>query len=58
MLDESTDNGLELHLIVYITYLQCGGCGPKEFEYMGLLKIPNGKGRTIYEHILNILSMG
>ena len=47
MLDESTDNGLELHLIVYVTYLQCGGCGPKETKYMGLLEIPNGKGRTI-----------
>jgi hypothetical protein len=55
MLDESTDNGLELHLIVYVTYLQCSGCGPKETEYMGLLKILNGKGRTIYEHIKHIL---
>ena len=55
MLDESTDNGLELHLIVYVTYLQCGGCGPKQTEYMGLLKIPNGKGRTIYEHVKHLL---
>jgi hypothetical protein len=54
MLDESTNNGLELHLIVYVTYLQCGGCGPKETKYIGLLKIPNGKGRTIYEYIKHI----
>ena len=25
MLDESTDNGLELYLIVYVIYLECGG---------------------------------
>ena len=43
MLDRSTDKGLELHLIVYVTYLQCGGCGPKQTEYMGLLKNPHGK---------------
>ena len=55
MLDESNDNGLELHLIVYVPYLQCGGCGPKETKYMGLLKIPNGKGKTIYEHIKHLL---
>ena len=26
-----------------------------ETQYMGLLKIPNGKGRTIYEHIKHLL---
>ena len=55
MLDESTDNGLELHLIVYATYLQCGGIGPQRTEYMGLIKILNGKGRTVYEHLKQLL---
>ena len=53
MLDESTDNGLEFHLIVYVTYLQCGGCGPKQTEYMGLLKISMVK----VELYMNMLSI-
>jgi hypothetical protein len=48
-LDESTDNGLELHLIVYNTYLECGGIGPQRTKDMGLIKSLNGKDRTVYE---------
>ncbi|MCO5597856.1 hypothetical protein L7F22_051941 [Adiantum nelumboides] len=55
MLDESTDRGLELHMIVYVTYLTCKGVGPMKSQYLGLLKIDNGKGRTIYHAMKEFL---
>ena len=54
MLDESTDRGLEQHLVVYSTYLYLKGLGPPVTQFMKMIIVPNGKGKTIYDTIVNL----
>jgi hypothetical protein len=54
MLDESIDNGLEQHLVVYSTYLDLKGLGPPISQFMKMISVPDGKGKTIYDTIINL----
>ena len=54
MLDESIDNGLEQHLVVHYTYLDLKGLGPLVTQFMKMIIVPSGKGKTIYDTIVNL----
>ena len=43
MIDESTDHGLEQHLVVYGTFLDSKGLGPPISQFMKLIRVPDGK---------------
>ena len=54
MLDESIDNSLEQHLVVYSTYLDSAGLGPPISQFMKLITFPDGKGKTIYDTFISL----
>jgi len=54
MLDESIDNSLEQHLVVYSTYLDSAGLGPPISQFMKLITVPDGKGKTIYDTFISL----
>ena len=49
MIDESTDQSLEQHLIVYATYLTLEGNGIPVSKFMKIMNVPDGRGKTIYD---------
>ncbi|MCO5592298.1 hypothetical protein L7F22_046298 [Adiantum nelumboides] len=56
MLDESTDRGLEKHLIVYISYLSQGGIGACKTEFLRLVIVSDGCAQTKYDALLCMFS--
>ena len=54
MLDESIDNGLEQHLVVYSRYLDFKGLGLPVSQFMKMIIVHDGKGKTIYDTTINL----
>ena len=55
MVDESTDRSLEQHLVVYATYLDSKGLGPPISQFMKLKNVMDGKGKTIYDSVNQLI---
>ncbi|XP_057858696.1 uncharacterized protein LOC131067628 [Cryptomeria japonica] len=51
MLDESTGRRPEKHLGVYVTYLDKQGLGPPITQFLKLINVCDGRGRTLYDAI-------
>jgi len=56
MVDESTDRSLEQHLVVYATYLDSKGLGPPISQFMKLKNVMDGKGKTIYDSVNQLIN--
>ena len=54
MLDESIDNSLEQHLVVYSTYLDSGGLGAPISQFMKLVIVLRGKGKPSYDTFISL----
>jgi len=54
MLDESIDNGLEQQLVMYSKYIELKGLGPSISQLMKMISVHDGKGKTIYDTIINL----
>ena len=54
MIDESTDQSLEQHLIVYATYLTLEGNGILVSKFMKIMNVSDGRGKAIYDVIKRI----
>jgi hypothetical protein len=57
MVDESTDRSLEQHLVVYATYLDSKGLGPPISQFMKLKNVIDGKGKTIYDSVSELINV-
>jgi hypothetical protein len=51
MLDESTNHSLEKHLVVYATFLDSKGLGPPISQFLKLINVCDGRGKTTYDAI-------
>ena len=56
MVDESTNQSLEKHLVVYATYLDSKGLGPPISKFMKLKNVMDGKGKTIYDSVNQLIN--
>ena len=54
MLDESMYYGLEQHLVVYSMYLDSKDLGSPVSLLMKTISVPDGKGKTIYDTVINL----
>lgn len=54
MLDESINHGLEQHIVVYSTYLDCKGFGTPISQFVKFISVPYGKVKTIYDIITSL----
>ena len=57
MVDESTDRTLEQHLVIYATYLDSKGLGPPISQFMKLKDVVDGKGKTIYDSVNQLIDV-
>ena len=55
MLDESTDRSLEKHLVVYATFLDSKGLGPPISQFLKLINVVAGRGKTTYDAIKGLM---
>ena len=55
MLDESTDRSLEKHLVVYATFLNSKGLGPPISQFLKLINVCDGRGKTTYDAIKHLM---
>jgi len=56
LIDESTDRGLEHHMIVYITFVKEGGNGDPTTRFIRLLKMIDGTAMSKYNAIILLLA--
>ncbi|XP_059070451.1 uncharacterized protein LOC131860102 [Cryptomeria japonica] len=56
MIDESTDRSLEQHLVVYAIYLTLEGHGAPISMFMKMMSVSDGKGKTIYDTINQLMN--
>ncbi|XP_057813067.2 uncharacterized protein LOC131027099 [Cryptomeria japonica] len=56
MIDESTDQSLEQHLVVYAIYLTLEGHGAPISMFMKMMSVSDGKGKTIYDTINQLMN--
>lgn len=55
-LDESTDRGMEKHLIVYFCFLPLNGKGLSKIEFARLLPVSDGCAQTKYDELSKVLA--
>lgn len=51
MVDESIDCGLEKHPVVYATFLGSNGLGTLVSQFLNLINVCDGRGKTTYDAI-------
>ena len=55
MLDESTYRSLEKPLVVYATFLDSKGLGPPISQFLKLINVCDGRGKTTYDVINDLM---
>ena len=55
MLDESMDRSLEKHLVVYVTFLDSKGFKPPISQFLKLINVCDGRGKTTYDAVNGLM---